>query len=455
MNLQILACGLLLLFTSLASPVLQKLPVSTAMLYLGAGVAVGPFGLGWLDIDAVGDAAWLETGAEVAVLVSLFVTGLKIDSRVSRAKWGIALRLASLTMLLTITGFTLLGHYLLGLPWGLALVLGATLAPTDPVLAADIQVKSPEDRDALRVALSGEAGLNDGSAFPFVMLGLGWMGLHNIGPMGGRWLAIDVLWAVAVGVAVGWAVGQLVGRASARFQGWRPRVEPLSEFIAVGAIAASFGAAQALGGYGFLAVFVTGLGVRRGLEHAAGQVNTAADSVGNVLQFNGQLERIVEFVLVIVVGAALAHVQPSWALAAFTVVALGVVRPATVALSIRGAVVSVRQRRLMGWFGIRGIGSIYYLAYAIQHGVAGEAATALASAVLTLVAASVVLHGLSVTPLMDHYDRRQRRDQARSGGGRGPGAKGSAAAPAVPVAPAGPAEPAELASATSPSAPPS
>ena len=86
MNLQILACGLLLLFTSLASPVLQKLPVSTAMLYLLAGVAVGPFGLGWLDIDAVSDAAWLETGAEVAVLVSLFVTGLKIDSRVSRAK---------------------------------------------------------------------------------------------------------------------------------------------------------------------------------------------------------------------------------------------------------------------------------------------------------------------------------------------------------------------------------
>ena len=272
MNLQILACGLLLLFTSLASPVLQKLPVSTAMLYLVAGVAVGPLGLGWLDIDAVGDAAWLEVGAEVAVLVSLFVTGLKIDSHVSRAKWGIALRLASATMVLTITGLTLLGHYLLDMPWGLALVLGATLAPTDPVLAADIQVKTPEDRDALRVALSAEAGLNDGSAFPFVMLGLGWMGLHDIGPLGGRWLAIDV-------------------------------------------------------------------------EHTAIQVSTAADSVGNVLQFNGQLERIVEFVLVIVVGAALAHVQPSWALAAFTVAALAVVRPATVALSIRGAVVSVRRGR--------------------------------------------------------------------------------------------------------------
>ena len=301
------------------------------------------------------------------------------------------------------------------MPWGLALVLGATLAPTDPVLAADIQVKTAEDRDALRVALSGEAGLSDGTAFPFVMLGLGLMGLHDIGTPGGRWLAVDVGWAVAVGVGIGWVVGQLVGRAAARFQGWQPSVEPLSEFIAAGSIAASYGAAQALGGYGFLAVFVTGLGVRRGLEHRrAGQAG-AADSVGNVLQFNGQLERIAEFVLVIVVGAALAQVRASWALLGFVVAVLFVARPLMVALTIRDVGVSQRQRRLMGWFGIRGIGSVYYLAYAIHHGVAGAAAQQLVSAVLTLVAASVVLHGLSVTPLMDHYDRRQQRSRGPAG----------------------------------------
>jgi NhaP-type Na+/H+ or K+/H+ antiporter len=403
----------LLLFTSLASPLLQKLPVSTAMLYLGVGIAAGPLGLGWLNVDAVADAAWLETLAEVAVLVSLFITGMKIDTRVSGAQWSVALRLASATMVLTIVGFTLLGHFLLGMPWGLSLVLGAVLAPTDPVLAADIQVKTPEDRDALRVALSGEAGLNDGTAFPFVMLGLGWMGLHDIGAMGGRWLAVDLVWAVTVGVGVGWAVGQLVGRAAARFQGWRPGVEPLSEFIAVGAVAASFGATQALSGYGFLAVFVTGLSMRRALERATAQPGLAAESVGNVLQFNGQLERIVEFVLVIVVGAALAHVQFSWTLLAFVGAALFVVRPVMVALTVRAASVSRRQRRLMGWFGIRGIGSLYYLAYAVHHGMASDAATQLASAVLSLVAASVMLHGVSVTPLMDQYDRLQRRDKAR------------------------------------------
>ena len=411
MNLQILACGLLLLFTSLASPVLQKLPVSTAMFYLAAGMAIGPWGLGWLRVDAVADAAWLETVAEVAVLVSLFVTGLKIDPRVSRAKWRVAMRLASLTMLFTIIGFTLLAHALLGLPWGLALVLAATLAPTDPVLAADIQVKTPEDRDALRVALSGEAGLNDGSAFPFVMLGLGWMGLHGLGPLGLRWVLVDVAWAVTAGLVVGWAVGQTVGWAAARFQGWRPQVEPLSEFIAVGAIAASYGAAQAIGAYGFLAVFVTGLCVRRALERGLARPALATTSVGNVLQFNGQLERIVEFVLVILVGVALAQVRWSWLLLVFAVLALVLVRPLMVWLTVRDTSVSPRQRQLMGWFGIRGVGSVYYLSYAIHHGMTNGAATQLASAVLTMVAASVVVHGISVTPLMDRYDRRQRRDQ--------------------------------------------
>jgi len=414
MELQILACGLLLLLTSLTAPVLQKLPVSTAMIYLAAGVAIGPLGLRWLDVDVVGRAGLVETLAEIAVLVSLFVTGLKIDARVSRAKWRVALRLASLTMALTIAAMTVLGHLLLGLPWGLALVLAATLAPTDPVLAADIQVRDAEDRDALRFGLSGEAGLNDGTAFPFVLLGLGLMGLHDIGAVGWRWFGVDVLWAVALGVATGWVVGYVVGSAAARFQSWRPDVEPLSEFIAVGSIAASFGAAQLAGGYGFLAVFVTGLGLRHALARPAAKTDATVENVSSVLQFNGQLERIVEFVLVIVVGAALARINWSWPLLLFAAVSLLLIRPCLVALTVRDDVISVRQRRLMGWFGIRGIGSVYYLAYAIHHGVSGAEAATLASVVLAVVAISIVLHGISVTPLMASYERRQRRERPAS-----------------------------------------
>ena len=410
LNLRLLACGVLLVATAMGAPWLRRLPVSTAMLYLAIGVAVGPLGLGWLDIDVVRDAAWLENLTEVAVLISLFITGLKIDSRVSRAKWRVALRLASLTMVLSIACFTLLGFYLLGMPWGLAMLLGAVLTPTDPVLASDIQVKSVEDEDGLRVALSGEAGLNDGTAFPFVMLGLGRMGLHELGAGGWRWLAVDVLWAVALGVAVGWGVGwgigQWVGRAATRLQAAQQGTAPLSEFIAVGAVAVSFGAAQWLGAYGFLAVFFAGLALRRGLEKGHASPGTAAQSVGSVLQFNGQLERVVEFVLVILLGAALAYVQLSWSVLAFAALALVVLRPALVELSVRGTDVNPRQRRLIGWFGIRGIGSMFYLSYALHYGVTGQAALDLTSAVLVVVATSVVLHGISVTPLMELYEQR-------------------------------------------------
>lgn len=368
------------------------------MLYLAAGVAIGPAGLSWLAVDPVADAAWLERFAEVAVLVSLFVTGLKIDVRATRRQWRSALVLASVTMVLTIAALAWAGHAVLGLAWAPALLLGAILAPTDPVLAAEIQVRSPEDRDALRLALSGEAGLNDGTAFPFVMLGLGLMGLHDLGPGLGRWLALDVAWAVGAGVGIGWAVGHAVGWAVGRVHGEAGR-EPVSEFVAVGAIAASFGAAQAVGGYGFLAVFVTGLGLRRAFTRTAPE---GSDGVEPVLQFNGQLERIVEFVLVIVAGAALATVNWSWPLVAFVVLALVAVRPLAVALTLPA--LPPRQKRLVSWFGIRGVGSLYYLAYALHHGAAGD----IAPAVLAVVAASVVVHGLSATPLMARYDRRRR-----------------------------------------------
>lgn len=407
MDVQVLACGLLLLATALLVPRLARWPVSTAMLYLAAGTAVGPWWLGWLEVDALRDARWLETAAEVAVLVSLFVTGLKIDTGAVHRPWRLATRLATLTMLASIALIALAAHWLLQMPWAAALLLGAILAPTDPVLAADLQVRSPEDRDGLRVALTGEAGLNDGTAFPFVMLGLGLLGGHEIGPAGLRWLLVDVLWAVGAGLAVGWCVGRAVGHLIARGRQADAPGEPLSEFVVIGSIAAAYGAALVLHGYGFLAVFVAGLQMRRTWVRLPGLHDTEA--VAPVLQFNGQLERILEFVLVIVVGAALAQVRWSWALAAFIVLALGVLRPVAVALTLPRRGLGVRQRWLTGWFGIRGIGTLYYLAYALHHGAGGAWAAALVSGALGTVAASIVLHGLSATPLMALHERGQRR----------------------------------------------
>lgn len=406
MDVQVLACGLLLLASALLVPRLGRWPVSTAMLYLAAGAAVGPWGLGWLHVEVVRDAAWLETATEVAVLVSLFVTGLKIDTGAVHVPWRLATRLATLTMLVSIGLLALAGHVLLGLPWAAALLLGAVLAPTDPVLAADLQVRSPEDRDGLRVALTGEAGLNDGTAFPFVMLGLGLLGQHEIGPLGLRWLLVDVVWAVAAGLGAGWAVGRAVAHAVVRTRKPGAEGEPLSEFIVVGTIAAAYGAALCLHGYGFLAVFVAGLQVRHTWVRLPGVKD--AEAVAPVLRFNGQVERILEFVLVVVVGAALASVQWNWATAGFVAVALLLLRPLAVAITLPRRGLGARQRRLTGWFGIRGIGSLYYLAHALQHGLPQALQGPLAAAALGAVAASIVLHGCSATPLMARHERQQR-----------------------------------------------
>lgn len=182
--------GLLLVVMALSATVLKRLPLTTAILYLAVGLVLGPFVSGLIQVDPLEHAALLERFTEVVVLISLFTAGLKLRLPFSDAGWRLPLRLAVLSMSITVGLVTLVGVYGLGLPLGAAVLLGAILAPTDPVLASDVQTENPWDRDRLRFSLTGEAGLNDGAAFPFVMLGLGLLGLHEIGEDGWRWLAV-------------------------------------------------------------------------------------------------------------------------------------------------------------------------------------------------------------------------------------------------------------------------
>ena len=151
------------------------------MLYLAVGLGVGPIGLGLVARDTVGDAHLLERRTEVAVLVSLFTSGLKLSLPLSDRRWRLPIRLAFGSMAITVAAVAALAWALFDLPLGAAILLGAILAPTDPVLASDVQLEEPGDRDRLRFALTGEGGMNDGTAFPFVMLGLGLLGLHELG----------------------------------------------------------------------------------------------------------------------------------------------------------------------------------------------------------------------------------------------------------------------------------
>jgi NhaP-type Na+/H+ or K+/H+ antiporter len=416
-----LVAGLLLILMGLVGSVIDRLPLSTGLLYLAIGYGLGPAGLGMLRIDPVRDAPVLERVFEIAVLMSLFTLGLKLRLPLTDPLWRIPLRLATLSMLVTIAGVAACAVALFGLPPAAAVLLAAILAPTDPVLASDVQIKKLDDRDRVRFGVTAEGGMNDGTAFPFVFLGLGLLGLRETGPWLLHWAALDLLWAVGGGLAIGAACGLVVGRLVVFLR--RAVHEPigLEEFLILGLVALSYGAALAAQTLGFLAVLAAGLAVRgieRGKTERATGTHAAADRTvrasaraarevaHGLLSFNERFERIAELVAVLLLGALMSagHFDPHalWlALLLFVVV-----RPVSVLIGLVGVPVPRRQRRFMGWFGIRGVGSLYYLVFAANHGVDAPLVERLTTIVLTVVAASIVVHGISATPLMERYRRR-------------------------------------------------
>ena len=430
--------GTLLIAKTLGGSFISRLPLSAAMLYLGVGVAIGPLGLGLIRLDALKNVALLERLTEVAVLISLFTAGMKLELPLRDARWRIPVQLATLSMLVTVACVTAVGVFALGLSLGASVLLGALLAPTDPVLASDVQVANPGDRDRLRFGLTGEGGLNDGTAFPLVMLGLGLLGLHELGEGGWRWWAIDVLWAVAGGLALGYLLGTLVGRAIIYMRMRHLEALGSDEFIALGLIALTYGLSLVSETYGFLAVFAAGLALRRIDQSApttpaspppamspADREATGADAPAHMMRevqrFNAQLESFAEVGIVLAVGVLLASVRFRAEVLWFIPLLFLVIRPVSVAVGLLGTGVKGSQRRLMAWFGIRGIGSLYYLLYAISHEIQPALAQRLLSITLAVVVASVFAHGISVTPLMKRYEKRkashkrQRADQTDQG----------------------------------------
>lgn len=444
--------GILLLVMALSDSVLARLPLSTSMLYVAVGVAISPLWLDWVHVALATEAAGLERIAEIVVLLALFGSGLKMSVGLRDGRWLLPLRLATVSMVVTVALIALVAVVGLHLSLGAAILLGGILAPTDPVLASDVQIANPTDRDRLRFSLTGEAGLNDGSAFPFVLLGLGLLGLHDVGDSLWRWLALDVVWSVAAGIAIGAALGTLVGKLVLYLRRKHKEAVGLDNFLALGLIGISYGFASLAHGYGFLAVFAAGVALRRLEQRASAEARDGNDAKSAdaapaepaevaaaahadpdpkraeraathpkhapafmahaVLSFNEQIERIAEAVAVVAVGALLWAIDWSRVTWWFVALLLLVIRPLSVLVGLAGSATSRGQRALVGWFGIRGIGSLFYLAYADNRGLAVDTASTLTALVLSVVVVSIVLHGISVTPLMAIYERRK---PARSG----------------------------------------
>ncbi len=420
-----LLSGALLLLMMLGSTLLERLPISAAVIYLLIGVSLGPYGAGLLRLDPIASSKTLELVAEVAVLISLFTVGLKLRVSVFDRAWRLPLRLAGWTMVITIALIAAIAMLALDLTLGTALLLGAILAPTDPVLASDVQVQNAGDKDRVRFGLTGEGGLNDGIAFPFVMLGLGLMGLHELGDNGLLWLWRDVAWPIAAGIASGWLCGILVGYGVLYLRRVHREALGSDEFLALGLIAFSYGFALLIHSYGFLAVFAAGLGLRRiGRSHltaisakasepVVGESRdqeareTPAQMANTLIDFNQQLERIVEVAVVVLLGSMISMQSFTPQVLWFAALLFLFIRPVAVAIGLIGSRTPLTQARLLAWFGIRGLGSLYYLMYAINHGLPDKVAEGFVNVVFGVIAMSIVVHGISATPLMERYYGRR------------------------------------------------
>lgn len=420
-----LIIGAVLLFMALTAARLERLPLSSAIVYLFVGLILGPSFANQFHFNPLEQSAMLEVVTEVAVLISLFAAGLKLAAPVGHRAWWVPFRLATLSMVMTVGLTAAVGMLVLNLPLGAAVLLGAVLAPTDPVLATDVQVRGPQDDDRLRFALTGEAGLNDGTAFPMVMLGLGLLGLHDLGPNLTHWWLVDVLWACSAGLGVGGLLGVLTAHAAHRLAKRGLHSQFMDDFVGLGLIGLSYGASLLVLGYGFLAVFAAAFmfhrtEIRLGPalpdppEHAAARLGRAPrggrDSGPFMstlsLLFVEQLERLMEVTILILVGGML--FADSWQLQYVLVagILLLLVRPVSAFLGLVGSGESAATKAAVCWFGVRGIGSFYYLMYAIQHGVEPDIAVVLISVVLVVVALSIFVHGISVTPAMRLYARK-------------------------------------------------
>ena len=424
-----LFAGVLLCAMAIAATLIRRLPLSTAMLYLPIGWALGPHGLNAIPIDLVTHVFAVEQITKAIILVSLFSAGLKMRVRITSRLWLLSLRLAFVSMVITVALIALTGKFLFGLPLGAAILMGGILAPTDPVLASDVQVEDPYQLGALRFGLTSEAGLNDGSAFPFVILGLLLLAKPVQSADLWHWFAVDFVWGTCAGLAVGFGVAALVGNYVLHLRTVHRAAVGLGFFLAPGLIALSYGLGELAHGYGFLSVFTCAVTLRWLEMRSSGpgvpelplvtadrdaRFEAAVDPstapiflVELLLQFTDQLEQIGELIVVVLVGALLTPATFIGNNIADLLLLFFLIRPMAVLLGLAGTPLGRVEKGLIAWFGIRGVGSLYYLAYAIQHGLPEPRVGAVANTVLAAIAISVAMHGITVTPLMTWYTRRE------------------------------------------------
>lgn len=412
--------GVVILLAAWVPVYLRDRPLSLPMVLIAIGAATFTIIPGLGDVDPRQHLEATERLTELAVLISLLGAGLALDRVLDWRTWSSTWRLLGVAMPITI-GATFLAGWAAGLAPATALLFGAVMAPTDPVLAADVQVGEPTvegheaapiveggaaaHEDEVRFALTSEAGLNDGLAYPFVLAAVAIVADGpNMGDWLPHWVWSDLVLRVLVGVLAGWVAGRILARVMFDPPGRLIGLAQATQgFVAVGAILVTYGITEIAHGYGFLAVFIAAATLRH---------RRRDDSYHAVMyEFAAQLEQLLSVALLVLLGGALATgllADLTWRGALGGLLLILFVRPLAGRLAMLGSATPRSERRAIAFFGIRGIGSIYYLAVAAQ-GAQFVGVDEVWSATAFTILASVFIHGITATPVMRALDRRHTR----------------------------------------------
>ncbi|WP_020568697.1 cation:proton antiporter [Neolewinella persica] len=411
--LLLLLAGLALLGSFLLPGLLRNRLLSLPIIYVSFGFLVFslPLDLPLIDPeDRIFDRQLMEYITEFIVIISLAGTGLKMKRAPGWKTWSTGWYLLAIAMPLTIAAVALFGWTLLGLAPASAILLGAVLAPTDPVLASNVQVGPPKDdsaEDEVRFGLTLEAGLNDGLAFPFVYLALALVASTNLTDTLVTWAWWDFGYRIAVGTLCGYLLGKGMVYV---FNGFQKRVaerydtEIEEGFFVLAATLLTYSLTEIVEGYGFLAVFVAAVVSGR-------QNGSDTESRQQSYEAIDQVEQAVLSVFLIAFGGITATgglADLTWQGALIGVMVLLVIRPLSGLLAFLPSKLPFVEKMAISYFGIRGVGSLYYLAYAHNSEQFPEIDTIWSIVNFTMLV-SIFLHGLSVKPVLSWVDKRMGR----------------------------------------------
>lgn len=407
------ALGFATLIMAWLPSVSKKIKISFPIILLLIG-----FLLFWTNVplqwpDPLWNDLYLMYFSEMIVIISLMGAGLKIGTIFSFSAWKRPLLLLLITMPLSMLSAYFIGVYFLALSIPSAILLAAILAPTDPVLAAEVQLNEPtrekEPEDKRRFTLTTEAGLNDGMAYPFTYLAVmvgqagGWATLNF-----SEWFWDKLLLKILIGIVLGIFIGRLIGSLMDRLH-IKTGIKTFDGFVSLSLTIMAYGITELLHGYGFLAVFFVGITLRY-YETISGNHKK------KMHDFIHEIERLLLVIWIILFGGSLMNgilMLTDWKGIAFALSFVLIIRPLAGLIGLMGVKDPIRTKLAISFLGIRGIGSVFYLAWAFTQYNGFEQKNELYAITAYVILISIVVHGLTAPSIINYFEQKPGKDKPK------------------------------------------